>query len=98
MRYKTTRTKKDNSGKTVYTTTYYPSIPLSDDDVFITPKDGDRIDSLAHNYYGDISLWWIIAKANGIKGKVALPLGEVIRIPGNVQEIIENFNDLNRYG
>ena len=98
MRYKTTKTKKDNSGKNVYTTTYYPSIPLSDDDVFITPKDGDRIDSIAYNYYGDVSLWWIIAKANGITGKAVLPLGEVIRIPGNVQEIIENFNDLNRYG
>lgn len=26
--------------------------------------EGDRLDSLAHNYYGDPRLWWVIAQAN----------------------------------
>ena len=49
----------------------------------------------ANRYYGDVSLWWVIAKANGIKGKAALTPGDVLRIPGNINRIIENFNNLN---
>jgi hypothetical protein len=26
---------------------------------------GERLDSLAENYYGDARLWWVIAQANG---------------------------------
>ena len=58
-------------------------------------KVGDRIDSLAYKFYGDVTLWWIIAKANGIKGKTALEPGIPLRIPGNITSIIENFINLN---
>ena len=71
-RYTTTRKKIDKSGKRVYSTTYYPQIPISDSDKFIHPVSGDRLDTLAYKYYGDITLWWIIAKANGLKGKVGV--------------------------
>ena len=94
-RYNNTTQKVDKSGIRVYQTTYYPEIKISDNDVFILPKEGERLDSLAYKYYGDVSLWWIIAKANGIKGVAVPPLDEPIRIPGNVTNIIENFNDLN---
>ena len=94
-RYNNTTQKVDKSGIRVYQTTYYPEIKISDNDVFILPKEGERLDSLAYKYYGDVSLWWIIAKANGLKGVAVPPLDEPIRIPGNVTNIIENFNDLN---
>ena len=94
-RYKNTPQKVDKSGIRVYQTTYYPEIKISDNDVFILPKEGERLDSLAYKYYGDVSLWWIIAKANGLKGVAVPPLDEPIRIPGNITNIIENFNDLN---
>ena len=94
-RYETTPIKTDNSGIRVYSTTYYPDIPLDDSDEFISVIDGDRVDLVANRYYGDVSLWWVIAKANGIKGKAALTPGDVLRIPGNINRIIENFNDLN---
>ena len=94
-RYKTTPIKTDKSGIRVYSTTYYPDIPLDDSDEFISVIDGDRVDLVANRYYGDVSLWWVIAKANGIKGKAALTPGDVLRIPGNINRIIENFNDLN---
>ena len=57
---------------------------------------GDRCDVLAHQYYGDFSLWWIIAKANGIVGNTVLKPGELLRIPGEVPKILESFDDLNR--
>ena len=94
-RYETTPVKTDKSGIRVYSTTYYPDIPLDDSDEFISIIDGDRVDLVANRYYGDVSLWWVIAKANGIKGKAALTPGDVLRIPGNINRIIENFNDLN---
>ena len=71
-RYSTTKKKIDKSGIRVYSTTYYPEISVSDSDAFIYPKEGERLDSLAYTYYNDVSLWWVIAKANGIRGKVAL--------------------------
>ena len=94
-RYEKTPIKTDKSGIRVYSTTYYPDIPLDDSDEFISVIDGDRVDLVANRYYGDVSLWWVIAKANGIKGKAALTPGDVLRIPGNINRIIENFNNLN---
>ena len=95
-RYTTTRQKLDKSGIRVYSTTYYPEIPLENEDKFIHAKIGDRLDSLAYKYYNDITLWWIIAKANGLKGKPVLTPGEIVRIPSDIVGIIENFNTLNR--
>jgi nucleoid-associated protein YgaU len=97
-RYSTTRRKLDKSGVQVYGTTYYPQIPISDSDKFVRPVDGDRLDTLAYRYYGDITLWWVIAKANGIKGKVVTSVDEVLRIPGDISRIIENFRKINKTG
>ena len=94
-RYGNTKKKIDKDGKIVYSTTYYPTIPIEDADEFIRTVFGTRIDMLAHEYYGDVSLWWIIAKANGIKGKIALEPATDLRIPGNISTIIENFRKLN---
>jgi len=97
-RYSTTRQKFDKSGVRVYSTTYYPEIPIDNNDVFIISKEGDRLDNLAHKYYSDNTLWWVIAKANGIKGISALRPGENLRIPLNIQKIIENFRNINKSG
>ena len=97
-RYNSTETKIDKSGVEVYRTTYYPSIPIQDSDNFIYSVEGDRLDSLAFKYYGDNTLWWIIAKANGIRGKIALTPSEVLRIPGDITTILENFRELNESG
>ena len=97
-RYATTRQKLDKSGTRVYGTTYYPQIPIENADEFIFVKDGDRFDSLAFKYYNDVTLWWVIAKANGIKGKAAVSVDEILRIPGNITRILENFRNINRTG
>jgi len=94
-RYATTRRKRDKSNITSYRTTNYPMIPIENNDQFIVTKVGERLDTLANRYYGDVTLWWIIAKANGIKGKIALEPATDLRIPGNISTIIENFRKLN---
>ena len=94
-RYENNKIKIDKDGKRVYTTTYYPSIPLSNSDQFIQTKDGVRLDELAQTYYGDSTLWWVIAKANGIKGFTSLKSNTRLRIPSNITGIIEKFKQLN---
>ncbi len=94
-RYATTRQKLDKSGIRVYSTTYYPEIRISDGDSFIYPIEGERLDNLANKYYGDTTLWWVIAKANGLKGKPALSSDKIIRIPGNIARIVQKFKSLN---
>ena len=97
-RYSSTRRKIDKSGIRVLTTTYYPQIPIGNSDTFIFTKEGDRLDNLAYTHYGDNTLWWIIAKANGIRGKIALKPATPLRIPGNIILIIEKFRNLNKRG
>ena len=94
-RYSSTRRKIDKSGKRVYSTTYYPQIPVGNSDTFIFTKEGDRLDNLAYTHYGDNTLWWVIAKANGLRGKIALEPATPLRIPGNVISIIEKFRQIN---
>ena len=97
-RYATTKRNLDKSGVEVYRTTYYPEITISDADIFIYPVEGERLDTLANRFYGDTTLWWVIAKANGIKGKVVTSVDEILRIPGNITRILENFRNINRTG
>ena len=97
-RYDKTPIKKSKEGFRVYSTTYYPSIPLSDSDIFITTRESSRLDSLANRYYGDYSLWWVLAKANGIRGKTVLKAGQILRIPGQLPEILDNFEAINESG
>jgi len=94
-RYRNTSIKKDKDGKVVYGTTYYPPIPLDNTDRLYTTTIGDRLDNLAFTFYDDSSLWWILSTANGIQGKMVLEPGTLIRIPGNISNIIQKFRNAN---
>ena len=59
-RYSDTKIKIDKDGKRVYSSTYYPGIPLENSDEFIQIKVGTRIDNVIHTFYENLSLWWII--------------------------------------
>ena len=93
-RYYNNKTKKTTDGRTVYKSIIYPNIPLRDDDVYVATETGDRLDTLAHQYYKDSSLWWIIASANNIHNSVfAFTEGTILRIPQNYLEILRNFTN-----
>jgi len=96
MRYKNTK-KIIKNGKRVYSTTFYPRIPLQDSDVDVVVSRGQRLDTLANEYYGDTSLWWIISKANGLNGsEIQLDPSKVYRIPTQIEGILSEFNAINR--
>jgi len=45
------------------------------------PVVGQRLDELAHQYYGDPSLWRLVASLNGIADPMQVPSGTVLRMP-----------------
>ena len=91
-RYKNTKLTKDPTGTRVYKPTVYPKIPIKNSDLIITPKEGERLETLAATHYGDTSLWWIIAVANNLgKGTMKLTPGEEIRIPRDIRSVLNNL-------
>jgi nucleoid-associated protein YgaU len=50
-------------------------------------KEGDRLDLIAHDQYGDGRLWWVIAAASNIGWWAQLPAGTLLRIPINLSEV-----------
>jgi hypothetical protein len=85
-------------GKRVFRTVEYPSIPLSEGDLYVYTTAGDRYDTLALQVYNNSSYWWIIAIANpqlGSLDSLIPPIGSQVRIPTNPLEIINQFYTLN---
>jgi len=81
-RYTITDIIKDDNGKQRKATTIFPSIPPSPNDIFIITTTPDRLDKLANTFYQDITLWWVIAAANGLgKGTLIVPGNTKLRIP-----------------
>ena len=91
-RYTNNETKKLNDGRNVYRSRIYPEIPLSDNDIYVASETGDRLDTLAYQYYNNSSYWWIIASANNIhNAPFGLKDGTILRIPQNYIEIVNKF-------
>ena len=85
--------------KRYYTAIKYPEIPLSVDDFYVITTIGDRLDNLANQFYEDVNLWWVITSANPDiikRDSFMLEPGIEIRIPANLQTILEDFNELNK--
>lgn len=97
-RYKSAAVIKDKNkdNKRRYVTNLYPKVENQINDLYIITKKGDRLDSLAHKYYGDTRLWSIIAQANHIgKGSLAIEPGIRIRIPLNISNLDVDLEKLN---
>ena len=95
-RYEDIQTQKTLSGKVGYLPTLYPSVTLSNEDYYIIARDQDRMDLVAQDYYGDSTLWWVIAMANDLPGDTMYPpLGFQLRIPSNPSRAIDQFEQLN---
>ena len=91
-RYRNVETKKTIDGRTFYRSSPLPNIPLSDDDIYVATETGDRLDTLAFQFYRDSSLWWIIASANNIHNAVfGFEDGTVLRIPSNYIDVINQI-------
>jgi hypothetical protein len=95
-RYTGIKVISNNLGRRYYVNNIYPDIPVSIDDIYIIPTAGDRLDLLAHNYYNDSSLYWIIASANELSGDSLIPPpGIQLRIPVSIEDIKNQYSSIN---
>ena len=80
-----------------YRDSKYPTVPLSDTDIYVITTIGDRYDLLANEFYGDPSLWWVISISNSLlpQNSIFIPVGTQLRIPTNVNSILTSYNELN---
>jgi nucleoid-associated protein YgaU len=91
-----TETIVANKGKRRYETLYYPKFEKRSSDIYIITKRLDRLDNIAHQYYGDPRFWVIIAKSNKLHaGSIHPPVGFRLRIPYplNIGDIEERFRN-----
>lgn len=65
-RYRNTKTVRDDDKILKYETTIYKKVPEANTDIYVITQSGDRLDSLANQFYGDAKLWWFIAHTNNI--------------------------------
>ena len=89
-------TKLDITGSLYYQTNVYPTVQPTDTDYYVITTINDRLDLLAFDFYQDSSLWWVIASANSLPGdSIYPPIGVQLRIPTNIQAILNNYNLVN---
>ena len=86
-----------NTKKKYLSSMIYPKIKPSNDDLYIISEGGDRLDILASKYYGDITLWWIIATANNLNdASLSITPGTQMRIPSNLSNILSDLEKINK--
>lgn len=98
MRYITATVVKDNNEKRKLSTTIIQSTTNQDGDVYIKTTSIERLDKLAYTFYGDASLWWILATENALgKGTLIVPADTRMRIPNpdTIQQYINNISNTN---
>ena len=96
-RYSQIPETRSPNGELMYKTVRYPDIPRSFEDTYVYTTIGDRFDTLAQQFYGDSTLWWIISIANDnlLQNSLTPPVGSQIRIPANPVPIIAEFKLIN---
>lgn len=89
-------TKINVTGSTYYQTNVYPTIQPTDTDYYVITTVDDRLDLIALDFYQDSSLWWVIASANALPGdSIYPPIGIQLRIPTDLQTILNNYTLVN---
>lgn len=90
------RTKNSQMGSEYFVNNIYPDIPISGEDSYVITVLGDRLDLIANDFYGDTSLWWVIASANNLPGDSLYPEpGIQLRIPVNITYVINQYKNTN---
>lgn len=86
----------DQSG---YNSTIYPKIIREFSDPVIIATSTDRLDNLAHRFYKDRTMWWLIALANELPGDTFfITPGTQLFIPKNISKILRALQINNMSG
>lgn len=77
--------------------TIYPKIAPTEDDLYIIADEADKLDVLANKYYGSPRYWWVIAIANNLNdASVYITPGTQLRIPSDLPKILTDMQKLNK--
>lgn len=80
---------KDRRGTiSKYNTTIYKEVEEKDSDIYLIAQEGDRLDNLAFEYYGDQRLWWFLANVNNLSS-MNVPAGTSLRVPISTEDATE---------
>jgi hypothetical protein len=94
-RYITTPILREPNGKRYLASTIFTPLPTLPGDRIIRITSPERLDKLALDFYGDATMWPVIASVNQIKkGTLVIPSGTLLRIPSveAAQTFINNIN------
>lgn len=65
------------------------------DDIFYEVRAGDTLSLIAHRYFGEASLWWVVADFNDILDPFEdLVQGDVLRLPSQSRLWMEVLVDV----
>ena len=98
MRYDNQKILQDENKTRYLNRIEYPVIPVRDTDLFIQGQYGKRLDNLAFEYFGNVELWWIIARANPecqTNGSMYMNPNKQYRIPTDIGQILAEYEELN---
>jgi YD repeat-containing protein len=62
-----------------------------------TVRQGDTLDGIAQSLWGDASLWYMLAQANGLSGNANLTAGQILTIPAGVTNFRNNASTFKPY-
>ncbi len=51
-------------------------------------QEGERLDQISGEVYGDSSYWWVIASASGVGWSLQIAPGALLRIPVSIEEVL----------
>jgi hypothetical protein len=63
----------------------------------VTVREGDTLQSIAQSQWGDASLWYLLADANGLTGSETLTAGMVLNVPSKVANLHNNTGTFKVY-
>jgi len=85
-------TNSEHYNQSGYDSTIYPKIVREPSDPIIIASSVDRLDNLAHRFYADTTMWWVIAIANELPGdSFFITPGTQLFIPKNISKIMRDF-------
>jgi hypothetical protein len=98
MNYSKDDIRTDENGVKFYVGKLYPNISYSETDEYIIATIGDRLDTIAFKYYGDVKYWKIIAMANNnvTGGSLFITPGTQIRIPTDLNTVLKLYEKINQ--
>jgi len=96
-RYEKIGIRVDKENRKYYSNSIYPTIPESEDDIYVIASEGDRYDKLALQFYNDSTLWWIIASSNNGERAGLIPTpGLQLRIPASKSLALKLYREINK--